>query len=106
MITRAGLRNAYVEHEEALRVLRGRLLRDRQLRRRFGRLDRLECRFDERTADIFDNQLLLAATERCANRADDTNVRRRATRLRAMLSDVFAMPDTFGCRGVESNMTG
>lgn len=87
-ITRAGVRTAYVEREDTLGTLRGRLLFERQLRRQHGRVDRLECRFDERSADIFDNQLLLAAAQRCAERVRDTGVRRRARRLRLLLSDV------------------
>jgi 5-methylcytosine-specific restriction enzyme subunit McrC len=87
-IARGGLRTAYVENEDALGVLRGRLLFERQLRRRQVRLDRLECRYDERSADIFDNRLLLAAAERCATRAGHTGVRRRAARLRMILADV------------------
>lgn len=87
-VLRRGARSDYVMHEEALPVLRGRLLFDRQLRRRQGRLDRLECRYDERSADIFDNRLLLAAVERCATRAGQVSIRRRATRVRARLTQI------------------
>lgn len=87
-VLRHGARSDYVVHEEALPVLRGRLLFDRQLRRRQGRLDRLECRYDERSADIFDNSLLLAAVERCATRAGQVGIRRRATRVRARLTQI------------------
>ena len=86
-VLRRGLRSDYVVHEEALGVLRGRLLFERQLRTRHGRFDRLECRFDERSADIFDNRLLLAAVERCATRAGSVTTRRRATRVRARLAE-------------------
>jgi 5-methylcytosine-specific restriction enzyme subunit McrC len=87
-VLRRGARADYVVHEDALPVLRGRLLFDRQLRRRQGRLDRLECRYDERSADIFDNRLLLAAAERCATRTEQIGIRRRATRVRARLAQI------------------
>lgn len=51
-IIRDGLLQDYVVREDALASLRGRLLYDRQIRQRFGRLDRLECRFDEFESDI------------------------------------------------------
>jgi 5-methylcytosine-specific restriction enzyme subunit McrC len=87
-ILRAGVRADYVAREEALSVLRGRLLADRQVRRGHRRIDLLECRFDERTADIFDNQLLLAAAHRCAARTRHEETRRRAGRLRIALGEV------------------
>jgi 5-methylcytosine-specific restriction enzyme subunit McrC len=87
-LVRQGLRTAYVEHEDALPVLRGRLLFERQMRRRYGRLDRLECRYDERSGDIFDNQLVLAAVQRCAARAAHVGIRRRAGRVQTRLREV------------------
>jgi 5-methylcytosine-specific restriction enzyme subunit McrC len=87
-IVRAGLRSDYLQREEAISTLRGRLLIDRQLRVRHGRLDRLECRYDDRSADIFDNQLLLAGAEHCSRRAGEVSIRRRAGRLRAALRTV------------------
>lgn len=87
-VLRKGVRSDYVAREEALPVLRGRLLFDRQLGRRHGRLDVLECRYDERSADIFDNRLLLAAVERCAVRTREAGVRRRAMRVKAKLMDI------------------
>jgi 5-methylcytosine-specific restriction enzyme subunit McrC len=58
LILRCGLLADYVEREDELRVLRGRLLSDRQVLRRFGQVDRLVCRFDEHEQDIAENQLL------------------------------------------------
>lgn len=87
-VLRRGARSDYVVREESLPVLRGRLLFDRQLRRRLGRVDRLECRHDDRSADIFDNRLLLAAAERCTARVTHVGVRRRASRVRARLARI------------------
>ncbi|WP_214105200.1 McrC family protein [Acrocarpospora catenulata] len=67
-LLRGGLRRDYVHREELLPAVRGRLLADRQMLRRFGRLDRLECRFDEFEADILDNQVCAAALQVAAQR--------------------------------------
>jgi 5-methylcytosine-specific restriction enzyme subunit McrC len=60
-VMRQGLLRDYRSTEEALGVLRGRLNIREQYLRRFGRLDQLECRFDEYDGDIPENQLLSAA---------------------------------------------
>src|SRR5262249_10585356 len=57
-ILRGGVLADYVEREDEIAVLRGRLLGDQQLLRRFGQIDRLVCRFDEHEQDIVENQLL------------------------------------------------
>jgi hypothetical protein len=53
-VVRGGLLNGYVRQEIDLPVLRGHLLGDRQIRRRYGRIDRLECQYadhkDRRTS--------------------------------------------------------
>ena len=68
-VVRAGLLADYIEREEDLPILRGRLLLDRQVLRRFGRLDRLECRHDEHERDILENRILAAALRACGRRA-------------------------------------
>jgi 5-methylcytosine-specific restriction enzyme subunit McrC len=80
-IAAAGPRKDYVEREDELPVLRGRLLADRQLLRRPERPDRLWCRFDEHEHDVPDNQLLAAALRACSLRARHPKVRRRITNL-------------------------
>lgn len=87
-LLRGGLRSDYVEKQEALPVLRGRLDIDRQISRRRGRLELLECRFDDRSTDIVDNQLLLAALTRCTPRIRNQQLKRRANRTRMMLSEL------------------
>lgn len=67
-LARAGLLADYREQEDDLPVIRGRLLVAKQALRRLGRVDRLECRFDEHGTDIPENQLLLAALSICAPR--------------------------------------
>lgn len=80
-ILRGGLLSDYVEEEDELPVLRGRLLADRQLRRRFGRLDQIHCRYDERKQDVLENQLLAYVLEICSRQASQPALRRRARQL-------------------------
>jgi 5-methylcytosine-specific restriction enzyme subunit McrC len=87
-LLRRGLRRDYVRKEEALPVMRGRLLPDRQILRRYGMLDRLECRFDEFDGDILDNRLCAAALRLTARTVRDPDVRARARRAVAHFDDV------------------
>ena len=84
---RGGLLADYATREGTLSTLRGRLLADRQLTRHFGRVDRLACRYDERTSDIPENIILAAALEVCAGRVADDEVRLRLRRLVAVLGE-------------------
>ena len=79
-IIRDGLLQDYVIREDALASLRGRLLYDRQIRQRFGRLDRLECRFDEFESDITENQLLAKALGVARRICSDEAVRGKLNR--------------------------
>ncbi|GAA1738653.1 McrC family protein [Nonomuraea bangladeshensis] len=87
-LLRHGLRRDYVRREDSLPALRGRLLHDRQLLRRFGQLDRLECRFDEFDANILDNQLCAAALNLAARTSADETIRARARRAATEFSDL------------------
>jgi 5-methylcytosine-specific restriction enzyme subunit McrC len=88
VILRGGILADYVEREDELLVLRGRLLGDQQVMRRFGQIDRLVCRFDEHEQDIVENQLLAAALGRCSTRVTHESVRRRVRRLLAIFQEV------------------
>jgi len=57
-ILAGGVLHDYIECEEALPVVRGRFLADRQWRKRFGQFNVLECRFDEHESDIDESRLL------------------------------------------------
>jgi 5-methylcytosine-specific restriction enzyme subunit McrC len=87
-ILRGGILADYVEREDELPVLRGRILGDQQVLRRFGQIDRLVCRFDEHEQDIVENQLLAAALALCATRVTHESVRRRVRRLLAVFQEV------------------
>ncbi|GGO81650.1 McrC family protein [Nonomuraea cavernae] len=80
-LVRHGLRRDYLRRQETLPALRGRLLHDRQVLRRFGRLDMLECQFDEFDSGILDNRLCAAALRLAARTARDEAVRARARRV-------------------------
>jgi 5-methylcytosine-specific restriction enzyme subunit McrC len=80
-LVKGGLQSNYVVHEDVVPVLRGRLLADRQVLRHFGRVDHLECRYEEYETDIPENQLLAAALELCAQRVKNDLVRRQVRHL-------------------------
>jgi len=82
-----GLVADYLEHEDALPLVRGRLLIERQLRRSFGRYERVHCRFDERSTDIRHNQVLGAAAAVCARYARDPRVRSKAQIILGVLQE-------------------
>ena len=103
-ILRGGLLADYVEREDDLPVVRGRLLVDQQVRRRFGRVDRLVCRFDEHEQDILENRLLAAALGRCATRVSHESVRRRVRRQLAILQEV-CRPDEIDLEAARGGIT-
>ncbi len=61
---RQGVLQGYLEVEESLQVVRGRIREADQIRRRYGLPLPVEVRYDEFTVDIAENRLLLAATTR------------------------------------------
>ncbi len=56
-----GVVHGYIEHDDELAVVRGRLRTTEQLTRRYGQTTPLLVRYDEFTPDIAENQLLKAA---------------------------------------------
>lgn len=88
-----GLLHGYRTVEESLPVLRGRIREPEQLRRRHGQAVPLEVSYDDFTADIAENQLLLAATQRLLRLPGvDGLARRRLLRLRVPFADVTPLP--------------
>ncbi|WP_449060423.1 McrC family protein [Planomonospora algeriensis] len=61
---RQGVLQGYLEVEESLPVVRGRIREADQIRRRYGLPLPVEVRYDEFTVDIAENRLLLAAATR------------------------------------------
>jgi len=103
-VLRRGLMPDYQEREEDLPVVRGRILADRQVLRRFGRLDRIECRFDELEQDVDENRLLVAALRVAVRRVVTPGVQRRLGRLRAVLEPVCT-PEAADLRTLRHSLT-
>lgn len=103
-VAKRGLLADYVTHEDALPVLRGRLLPDRQVIKQFGRVDRIECRYDEHDLDIPDNQILASAINLCVGRVKDDAVSRQFKRLRALFSEICG-PTSMDVRLLRSALT-
>lgn len=87
-LLRRGLLSSYVQVEDDLPVVRGRFLADKQILKRFGLIDRLECRYDERLADIPENQVLLMALSLSIPHVSSLDVLQRVHRLRAVFGSV------------------
>lgn len=84
-----GLLHGYVEIDDSLTVLRGRLREHDQLRQRFGIALPLLVRFDDHTVDIAENQLIRAASELLLRVPGVTpRTRARLRGLRQALADV------------------
>jgi 5-methylcytosine-specific restriction enzyme subunit McrC len=87
-VLRQGLLRDYTLHEEPIGTLRGRLRLEEQVRRHYGQVDVLECRFDEHEGDVLENQLLLAALAVARRVTGAEHVRARATRLAIAFGEV------------------
>jgi 5-methylcytosine-specific restriction enzyme subunit McrC len=103
-IARTGLLADYLEVENDLPVVRGRLLLRQQVLRRFGRVDRLECRFDEHTTQTADNQLLLAALAAAGQRVTHPAVALRIRRVQNVFDEACSLEE-FDLRLARTTMT-
>jgi 5-methylcytosine-specific restriction enzyme subunit McrC len=84
-----GLLQGYVEVEDTLPVLRGRLSEQEQVRRRFGIPVPLAVRYDEYTADIAENRILRGAVDLLLSTPGVPGATRsRLRHLRRTLADV------------------
>jgi 5-methylcytosine-specific restriction enzyme subunit McrC len=87
-LVRKGLIKDYVEHEDALPYLRGRLLIDKQFLSGFGRLDYLECCYDERTADIDENRLIYIALSIATRHLSVSDLLIKTRRLQSLFGEI------------------
>lgn len=86
-VVRAGLLADYVDREEDLRVIRGRLRILDQVRHHHGRIDVLECAYSEHETDILENRILAGALAAAARVCTDEEVLSRVRRLRPLLEE-------------------
>jgi len=91
MVVRQGALQDYVEHEEALAALRGRLLVDRQVHMRYGQVDEVECRFDELETDIAENRILAAGLAVASRVCTDIAIKARVRRLAAAFAELCSV---------------
>ena len=91
MVVRQGVLQDYVEHEDALAALRGRLLVDRQVRMRYGQVNEVECRLDELEADIAENRILAAGLAVAARVCADVAIKARVRRLAAAFAELCSV---------------
>jgi 5-methylcytosine-specific restriction enzyme subunit McrC len=77
-----------METENELTAVRGRILADKQVLKKFGRIDLLLCRYDEYETDVPENQILGAALDKCVRRAQHETVRLKVGRLRSIFEEV------------------
>lgn len=104
LIAKDGLLRGYVIEEEDLSVVRGSLRIAEQIRRRYGQINRLECRYDEHNADVIENRILHTALALCRRYVQHPLVRNRIQRL----LDTFAaasQPLDGDWRVIRSEMT-
>lgn len=94
-IIREGILQDYITHEDAISVVRGRLLAEQQARRRYGQLDQIECRYDDYETDILENRIVAAGLEAAYALCSDPRIARRVRRCLAAFLDV--------CRPAGSN---
>ena len=103
-VLRRGLLSGYIEREDDLPMVRGRILGDRQVLERFGQLDRIVCRFDELEHDVVENQLLSAALRVASPRVTSVGLQRRISRLRGVLEPICDI-DQLDLAGARATLT-
>ncbi len=91
LVVRQGALQDYVEHEDALPMLRGRLLLDRQVRARYGQVEEIECRFDELETDIAENRILAAGLAVARRVCGDVMIRARVRRLAEAFAELCSV---------------
>jgi 5-methylcytosine-specific restriction enzyme subunit McrC len=77
----------YAWQESSQPALRGRLMMIEQLSRHFGQVDSLECRFEDYSSDVLDNQIVLSGLRAGRAIASDPDIAQRMTRLAAAFSE-------------------
>lgn len=91
LATARGLLHGYREHEEQSSAIRGRLLVEAIARRPWDQFP-APCRFDEFTADVWENRILRAAVRVIQAWGGPPGVRRECNRMLDRLADVTDLP--------------
>lgn len=89
---RQGMPRRYVEHEEEIATLRGRLDVTRQFTKLAANPARLACRFDELSPDIAVNQIMRTAIERLRRISQSPDNQRRLSELAFGYADITPVP--------------
>lgn len=89
---RKGMPRRYIEHEEDLAALRGRLDVTRQLTVLAANPSRLACRFDALSPDIALNRIMKAAIRRMTRIAQSADNQRRLRELAFVYADIADVP--------------
>ena len=87
-VIRGGLLRQYLEHEEDLRIVRGRIATTRQLGAHSNRLDTVACVFDELSADNVWNRMLKKAVRVTRPWLRSAELGRRWVELMGVLDEV------------------
>ncbi|OGF63748.1 MAG: hypothetical protein A2Y62_09345 [Candidatus Fischerbacteria bacterium RBG_13_37_8] len=101
----AGLLSDYIEIESDIPVLRGRFLTSKQITKRFGEIDRLECRYDEYLKDIPENQIIEAALSFCARRIKNEELLMRCRYLYSVFSEACSTNEIVMLQKIRENLT-
>lgn len=94
-VIRSGILSDYCEVEDDIPVVRGRLMTRQQVLKRYGRIDRLECRYDEYITDIPENRILLAGLRACFSRVRHPVVSMHIRRLLAIFSEACCLEEVY-----------
>ncbi len=90
-LLQSGLLSDYVTEESAISFVRGRILVAEQMLKRFGQVDRIHCRFDERTQDIDANRVIAAALSVCRRFVASPTLKHRINRCLSEFSECCNM---------------
>lgn len=87
-LVKAGLHRAYASECDNLQTIKGRLLIGEHVARNSGRMDRALCEFDELTADVGPNRVLVLALKMVRPWLSQTESQRRWTELMAAFEGI------------------
>ncbi|MFN3725233.1 MAG: McrC family protein [Allosphingosinicella sp.] len=91
-VVHRGLPRRYIQHEDDLAALRGRLDAKRQFTLLAATPQRLACRFDELSSDIALNQIMKAAVRKLLRLSRAPENQRRLTELAFAFADISDVP--------------